>query len=243
MLEQLVDRARLVLRMTEFMPQRTHPHRQPEIEFGEQGEPPLRCLLQDPPARILHVLLDDARLPARGHIAEVVVDQVVSAHRLEACVHQPALALANPIHGRLHVVVDAAPRHPSAGREAARARIERHLVALAGVRHQPERPACAKHQVHDLGPVEHAAHDCALLAPVERVRLAPLERPRHERHLGGSLAFPQGARRAKRPSRANSCPYSRNPATPSTRPAPCAARASDEARPQTTPAACDQCTA
>ncbi len=64
--------------------------------------------------------------------------------------------------------------------EAARVGIEQHLVALARVGHQPERPRGAQLHVRDLHPVVDAAHHQPLLAPVELERLAQLEGQRYE---------------------------------------------------------------
>ena len=75
------------------------------------------------------------------------------------------------------------------GREAARVGVEQHLVALAGICHQPERPAGAQRQVRHLRPVVDPGDHHAFLAPVELVGLAPLERQRHERRPRRRLAF------------------------------------------------------
>ena len=71
----------------------------------------------------------------------VRVVQVVRAHHSEALVDGAALASSDLVDRRLHVVVDAAPGHAAEGGEAARVRIEQHLVALARIGHQPERAA------------------------------------------------------------------------------------------------------
>ena len=73
----------------------------------------------------------------------VRVVQVVRAHHSEARVDDATLALQDFVDGRAHVVVDAASGYAAKGSEAARVRIEQHLVALARVRHQPERAARA----------------------------------------------------------------------------------------------------
>jgi hypothetical protein len=49
-----------------------------------------------PASFALHVLLDDALLPARGDVAEVGVEQVVHTHRGEAGVDRAALTLVDP---------------------------------------------------------------------------------------------------------------------------------------------------
>ncbi len=71
-------------------------------------------------------------------------------------------------------------------------RIEQHLVTLARIRHQPERPARAQLHVRDLQPVVDASHRQTFFAPVELEGLAQLERQRHEGvrqdGLAGSLS-------------------------------------------------------
>ena len=116
------------------------------------------------------------------------------AHHGEPGVDQPALALADLVHSRLHVVVDPAPGHPAECREAPRVRIEQHLVTLARVGHQPERPGGTQLHVGHLQPVVDAAHQQPLLAPVELERLAQLEAQRHERPSDHARAFAQAPR-------------------------------------------------
>ena len=65
----------------------------------------------------------------------VGVEQVVRAHHGEARVDDATLALLDLVHGGLHVVVDAAARNATECGEAARVRVEQHLVALARVGH------------------------------------------------------------------------------------------------------------
>jgi hypothetical protein len=76
-------------------------------------------------------------------------------------------------------VVDAPARHAAQGREAARVGVEQHLVALAGVGHQPEGPAGAQFHVRHLQPLVDAADDQWLFAPVELEGLAEFEAQRH----------------------------------------------------------------
>ncbi len=59
-------------------------------------------------------------------------------------------------------------------------RIKQHLVPLAGICHQPERPAGTQLQMRDLHVVEHAAHHHRLIAPVKLERLAQLKAQGHE---------------------------------------------------------------
>jgi hypothetical protein len=57
--------------------------------------------------------------------------------------------------------------------------IEQHLVALARVGHQPERPAGAQFHVRHLQPLVLPANDQRLFAPVELEGLTQLEAQRH----------------------------------------------------------------
>ena len=68
-------------------------------------------------------------------------------------------------------------------------RVKQHLVPLARVGHQPERPARAQLHLrnHQL-PVQPADHQ-RLLAPVKLERLAHLERQRHERLAARRVAL------------------------------------------------------
>ena len=110
----------------------------------------------------------------------VGVEQVVRAHHGEARVDDATLALLDLVHGRLHVVVDAAARNATECGEAARVRVEQHLVALARVGHEPEGTAGAQLHVRDLQAVVDAAHEQSLFAPVELEGLAEFEGQRHE---------------------------------------------------------------
>ena len=83
-----------------------------------------------------------------GHVGApswpcVGVEQVVRAHHGEALVDAAALALPDLVDCGLHVVVDAPSGDATHRRERTGVRIEQHLVALAGVGHQPEGPARA----------------------------------------------------------------------------------------------------
>lgn len=101
---------------------------------------PGACLHPQLPTPVLHVLLDDALLPAGGAIAELRLEQVVAAQRLEAGIDHPLAAASNAVYRRLHVVVQPASGHATEGRERAGVRIEQHLVALGWIGDQPEHP-------------------------------------------------------------------------------------------------------
>ena len=59
-------------------------------------------------------------------------------------------------------------------------RVKQHLVALAGVGHQPERTAGTQLHVGNLDLVEDAPHHQALFAPVKLERLTQIKLQRHE---------------------------------------------------------------
>ena len=101
-------------------------------------------------------------------------------HRIEPLVDRSSLAAADLVHRRLHVVVDPAARDPEC-RESAGVCIEEHLVALTGIRRQPERPRSTQLHVRQLQLAVHPADHKPLVAPVELERLAPFEGERHER--------------------------------------------------------------
>ena len=117
------------------------------------------------------------------------VVQVVRAHHGEARVDGAALALQDLVDGRAHVVVDAAPCHAAKGGEAARVRIEQHLVALARVRHEPERTARAQLHVRELQPPVDATDHEPLFAPVELERFAEFEGEWHEGLAAGDATL------------------------------------------------------
>ena len=180
MLQHLGHAEFRVLGMAHLTPQRPATLAQPRIEFGERAKALVLRLQPDAATTVLHVLLDDAFLPARGDVAEVGIEQVVRAHHRKARIDDPALALLDLVDRRLHVVVDAAPGNAAQRREGARVGIEQHLVALARIGHQPERAAGAQLQVRHLhAPVDAADHQ-PLFAPVELERFAQCERQRHE---------------------------------------------------------------
>ena len=103
------------------------------------------------------------------------------AHGGEARVDGALLAVADRIHRRLHVVVDAAPGHAAEGDEGPRVRIEQHLVALGRIGHQPEGAAGGELHMRHLEPPPQSADKDVLAAPVELERFARRKHQRHER--------------------------------------------------------------
>ena len=80
LLEYVGDAQVPIVRMLHLLPQRPAPARQPCIQIGETAESLLARFNPDTPAAVLHVLLDDAFLPAAGYVAEVRVKQRWCAH-------------------------------------------------------------------------------------------------------------------------------------------------------------------
>ena len=130
--------------------------------------------------------MGDAEAPSWPCVGVV---QGVRAHHGEARVDDAALALQDFVDGRAHVVVDTASGHAAKGCEAARVRVEQHLVTLARVRHEPERTACAQLHVRHLQPPVDATDHEPLFAPVELERFAEFEGERHEGLAHGDPAL------------------------------------------------------
>jgi len=163
---------------------------------------PLPRLGPQLPTPVLHVLLDDALLPTGSAIAELRLEQVVPTHRLEAGVDGAFLAAADPVHRRLHVVVDAATWNAAERSEGASMGIKQHLVALHRIGHHPKRPARGQLRVCHLQTLAHPADDGVLAAPVELERLARPEAQGHKRGsmgLGATLDVPATYEAATRP--------------------------------------------
>ena len=93
-------------------------------------------------------------------------------HDQEATVERALLADEHRRHRGLHVVVDAAQRHPPEESEAARMRVEHHLLRLTRIGPDIDRPRSAQPQVGDLHAHRLARDLHVFVAPVELVRLA-----------------------------------------------------------------------
>ena len=180
MFEHLGHAEGRMLGVANLLPQRAAALGQPGVQFRERAETAFGRLQPDAPTAVLLVLLHHPLFPTRGDIAEVGVEQVVRTHGQEARIDHPAFTLADLVHGRLHVVIDAPARHPAEGGEAARVGVEQHLVALAGIGHQPEGTAGAQFDLRHLQAPVHATDHQRLLAPVKLERLAQCKGERHE---------------------------------------------------------------
>ena len=103
------------------------------------------------------------------------------SHHQEPAVEDTLFADEHGRHRRLHVVVDATLWHAAEEAEAARMRIEQHLLGLARIGPDVHRPRCAQPHMGDLHPHRLARDLDVLMAPVELVRLARHEQERDER--------------------------------------------------------------
>ena len=173
--EHFGDGQIVVLGVAQFLPQRPAARQQPDIEFGKGAESFLGRFLPDAPPAVLHVLLDDAFLPATGDVAEVGIEQIVRGHGGKARIDDPPLALLDLVDGGLHVVVDAAPRYATQRGKGPRMGVEQHLVALRRVGLQDEGTAGAQLQVRGQNLAPDAADDQMLFAPVELEGFAQFE--------------------------------------------------------------------
>src|SRR3546814_12703058 len=78
------------------------------------------------------------------------LDHIMVGHDQEAPVEDPLLAGEHARHRRLHIVVDAAARHAAEEGKAARMRVEQHLLALAWIRPDIDRPRCTQPHMRNL---------------------------------------------------------------------------------------------
>jgi hypothetical protein len=156
--QHLLHAELLVLGVADPAPQSPAALAQPGVERFERAKLALLRIEPDAPAAVLYVLFHHAFFPARGHVAEIGIEQVVRAHHGKARIDHAALAFLDLVHRRFHVVIDAAPGNAAERREGARVGIEQHFMALAGVGHQPESAARAQLEVRDLHLVVNAAH-------------------------------------------------------------------------------------
>ena len=104
----------------------------------------------------------------------------MAGHRGEAGVDLPDLARPDTIDGSLHVVEDAASRHPAQHSERLGQGVKQHLVGLERVGSHDERSTVRQLGVRHLklGPL--AAENSPILAPVELEGLASRKNQRNE---------------------------------------------------------------
>ncbi|MNN68745.1 hypothetical protein D3C81_1844780 [compost metagenome] len=86
---------------------------EPDIQFFKGVEHAVLSIEPDAPPAVLYVLFDNAFFPARGHVAEVRIEQVVRAHHGKPGIDRASFTLVDLVDSRLHVVVDATTRHPT----------------------------------------------------------------------------------------------------------------------------------
>ncbi len=103
-------------------------------------------------------------------------------HQQEAAVEGSRLAHEHRVDGGLHVVVDAPRGHAAEEPEGPLMGVEHHLLGLARVNPDIDRPRRAQPNVGRLHPHRLAGDLDVLMAPVELERLTRRKRQRHERH-------------------------------------------------------------
>src|SRR3546814_17401446 len=97
------------------------------FDFIEAGEP--QPGLEEATPDRLHLVLDLTLLPSRRRRAGGRLDHIMVGHDQEPPVEDPLLAGEHARHRRLHIIVDAAARHPAEESKAARMRVEQHVRA------------------------------------------------------------------------------------------------------------------
>ena len=90
----------------------------------------------------------------------------MSTYHREACNHRATFTLIDLVDDRLHVVLDPPARHAAQSAERTCMGIEQHLVTLARIRHEPERPTGTQLQMRHLHAQINAADQQTFLAPV-----------------------------------------------------------------------------
>ena len=188
----LSDRQLLLLGMLAQLAPATAFRLQPAVQLLQAGEAQAR--LEEPSPGRLDLVFDLALLPARRRGAGRRLHHVVARHDQEAPVEHPVLAREHRRHRRLHVVVDPARRHAAEEGERPRMRVEQHLLGLARIGPNIDRPRGAQPHVRHLHPHRLARDLHVLVAPVELVGLARPEHQRDERwrvrHAPASLQPP-----------------------------------------------------
>src|SRR3712207_1062402 len=121
---------------------------QPGVQLGQALE--AGHGREEAPARGAHLVLDLPLLPGGVGRAGRRLDEVVRAQLQEAAVEAALPAGEDRVHGRAHVVVDAAPAGAAEEAEGVLVRVEDHLLGLARVGADQEQAAVAEADVGDL---------------------------------------------------------------------------------------------
>ncbi len=152
------------------------------LELLEGMEHAVLSIEPDSSPAFLHVLFDDAFLPARGHVAEVRIEQIVRAHHGKPGVDRAAFVFVDLVDSRFHVVVDAATWHATQRSKRTGMGIKQHLMALAGVSNQPECATGAQRHVGDLDTSKRATDQQTLGSWLQPRFLAHLDHASFRRH-------------------------------------------------------------
>ena len=99
---------------------------------------------------------------------------------METGVDDPSVALADLVHRRLHVVVNAALGHPAQCGKRPVVGVEQHLVTLPRIPEDKEGAAGTQLSVRCNYLAQYAADHQRFFAPVERERFSQFEFERHE---------------------------------------------------------------
>jgi len=178
-LQHLEDRLLLLLRMSLRLRVGDALVGEPPVEIVERLEDGARR--EEPLADHTHLVLDLSLLPARRRRARGGLDQMVAHQPLEAVIELALLADEHSIDRRLHVVVDAPPRHPLEELERLLMGVEDHLLRLAQVGPHEQHAAVTQSDLRHLHGDGHAVENDDLVAPVELVGFA---RPEREWYVG-----------------------------------------------------------
>src|SRR5271156_4516536 len=158
---------------------------QPSVHLvvGLEPKPWCKEALADEPDLVLNLTL----LPARCRRTGDRIDEVMTAHLLEAAVVEATLADEDRLHRRLHVVVDAASAGPFEQSERPIMGVEHHLLRLAWISAHEQHAAVTKPDMGDLHDHRHAAQQDDFVAPVE---LVGLSRSKAQWDIGCSRRLP-----------------------------------------------------
>ncbi len=91
-LQDFCHRQTVVLRMYKFVPERTAASAEPGVQLLEGMEHAVLSIEPDSSPAVLNVLFDDAFFPARGHVAEIRIEQIVRTHHGKPGVDRAAFA-------------------------------------------------------------------------------------------------------------------------------------------------------
>lgn len=146
---------------------------EPCVELGVALESGPRH--KEPPPYDADLVLDLLLLPAGCWRACDRIDEIVTAHLLEAPVVGSVAPNEDRVDRRLHVVVDAPRKGAAEESEGFVVGVEDHLLRLARIGPNEQHPAVTETNVSDLHRGRDPIDENDLMAPVELVSLARVE--------------------------------------------------------------------